>query len=57
MDTMWNVLTWGVSWSRLKAASLYVMGNLGLNTPVDAVDVLGSRHYGKSSCWINYQSH
>ena len=40
MDTLWSVLTWGLLWSWVKAASLYLMGNLGLNTWVDAVDVV-----------------
>ena len=33
-------LTWGLPWRELKAASLYVIGNLSLNTWVHAVDVV-----------------
>ena len=47
MDTLWGVLTWGLLWSWLKAASLYVMGNLGLNT-LDAVNVTEQALWGES---------
>ena len=33
-------ITWGLLWNWLKAASLYVMGNLGLNTLADVIDVV-----------------
>ena len=37
MDTKVSVLTWGLPCNELKAASLYVMGNLGLRV-YDALD-------------------
>ena len=40
MDTLYSVLVWGLLWSQLKAASLYVMGKLGLIIQVDAVHVV-----------------
>ena len=40
MDTFLSVLTWGLLWRQLKAASLYVMGNLSLNTHVESVEQL-----------------
>ena len=48
MDMLRSVLTPGLPWSQLKAASLYAMGNLGLNTLVDVVDVVKQVLQGES---------
>ena len=46
MDTLWSVLTWDLLFSKLKAASLFVISKLGLNTQVDAVDGMEQALWG-----------
>ena len=40
METLLSVFTWGLPCSQLKAASLYVMGNLGLRILIDVMEVV-----------------